>query len=86
MTLQNREPDARDVAEILRPTLKPCPFCGRPALHHSYTNETPMSGKGPLYRSIVACEDHHCGASVGHNSRDPEEAREKAIAGWQRRV
>lgn len=61
--------------------LKPCPHCGRWAFSIGTINK--VSGNTVYH---VNCTGTDCMAQSFYCSKDPEEARVKAIARWNRRT
>jgi Lar family restriction alleviation protein len=71
-----------DIAHALGSTeLKPCPFCGRWAFSIGKTNK--VTGN-TVYS--VNCSGTDCMVNTFSSSKDPAEARAKAIERWNRRT
>lgn len=60
--------------------LNNCPFCGSWAIASGRVNR-----ETGIVVYTVLCTGRDCAASVHANSRSEEEAREKAVARWNRR-
>lgn len=72
----------KDQAHALGSTeLKACPHCGRWAFSIGTVNKDTGN---TVYH--VNCTGRDCMAQAFYCSKDPAEAREKAIARWNRRV
>jgi Lar family restriction alleviation protein len=78
--MRNLAPDSFDINLILEGNLQGCPFCGDrlAAIINRVNDET------TIYRSLISCSD--CGAQVGYNDRDLDQARKGAIDRWNKRA
>lgn len=72
-------PDAVDIAEGMRPTLAPCPFCGRRPVTACGIND-----RTGIYVAKVLCAD--CFVTMSSGDRDQAKARERVRARWNDRL
>lgn len=72
-------PDDTDIWLLAHGMLPACPFCnGTPT---TFMRRFDRSG---IYQAYVHCS--HCHAQIFVNERDGEDARDKAIAAWEKRA